>query len=97
MAEVAWAASSRCWGCGRDVAHKPNGGPHRFHACSLRLLSRLRWKAHQEGWHSGYRFAVENADDPMVTADADDYGTGWAAHMRVGYVAEVSRDEGSRS
>jgi hypothetical protein len=68
------------------VAHKPRGGPMKRHACKLRWLSRQRWKAHQDGWHSGYRFAVENSDDPAVLADADDYGTGWAGHMRVGHI-----------
>lgn len=66
------------------VTHRPLGGPQRFHWCRLRWLSRSRWSAHQDGWHSGYRFAVENPDDPMVLADADDYGTGWAGWMRSG-------------
>lgn len=58
----------------------------RWHACRLRLISRLRWRAHLGGWHEGYRFAAENADDPLVQADADDYGTGWAALMRAGHI-----------
>lgn len=54
-----------------------------------RRARRLRAGPHLEGWHEGYRFAVENADDPMVLADADDYGTGWAGHMRVGHLTIV--------
>lgn len=93
MPDWGWCAESRCWSCGRTVKYKPYGGPQRFHFCRLRWLSRLRWKAHLDGWHSGYRFAVENAADPMVHADADDYGTGWAAHMRVGHVNLAASDD----
>lgn len=85
-AGVTYAAATRCWNCGRMVKHKPEGGPRRWHACSLRWLSGIRWRAHQEGWHSGYRFAVENRDEPLVRADGEDYGTGWAGHMRVGHL-----------
>lgn len=56
----------------------------RWHACRLRWLARHAWTHHLEGWHSGYRFAVENADDEMVRADVHDYGSGWAGHMRFG-------------
>ena len=86
---ASYAGTSTCWDCGRVVKHKPQGGPQRFHACRLRLLERRAWNAHQAGWHSGYRFAVENAQDPMVRADGDDYGTGWAGHMRAGHVLAV--------
>ena len=82
--DVSLCAESRCWDCGRMVRHKPPGGPQARHWCRFRLLSRLRWAAHQEGWHSGYRFAVEHPNDPMVLADANDYGTGWAGWMRSG-------------
>jgi hypothetical protein len=81
---VAYPGSSRCWDCGRDVEHEPRGGPQKRHWCRLRWLSRARWKAYQEGWHSGYRFAVENPEDELCRADGDDYGTGWAGHMRAG-------------
>jgi hypothetical protein len=83
---VTFASASLCWTCGRWVRHRPNGAPHRWHACSLRVLSRARRRGHLEGWHSGYRFAVENRDEPMVLADGEDYGTGWAGHMRVGHI-----------
>lgn len=83
---VAFCGSSRCWECGRMVEHRPNGGPQRFHWCRLRWLSRCIWREHQKGWHGGYRFAVEHPDDPMVLADAQDYGSGWAGWMRVGHV-----------
>lgn len=90
---VSWAGTSTCWDCGRKVRHKPQGGPQRFHWCRLRVFSRLKWRGHLEGWHEGYRFAVENADDPMVLADGDDYGTGWAGHMRVGHLTIVVGDD----
>ena len=48
---------------------------------------------HRDGWHEGYRFAVENRDDEMVLADADDYGTGWAGHMRVGHITVAMGDD----
>lgn len=91
MTAWSYAAMSRCWGCGRDVAHRPFGGPHRWHACALRWLSRQRWRAYLDGWHEAHRFAVEHPNDPMVLADADDYGTGWAGLMRVGHIT-VSAD-----
>ena len=89
---VSFAGASTCWECGRTVKHRPYGGPHRFHWCRLRWLSRARWKAHLGGWHEGYRWAVEHPDDPLVLADGDDYGTGWAGHMRVGHLT-IPTDE----
>lgn len=90
---VSFVGSSRCWTCGRMVQHKPSGGPMKRHGCRLRWLSRRLWREHHEGWHSGYRFAVENAADPAVLADADDYGTGWAGHMRVGHITVTSGEQ----
>lgn len=87
--DVAFCGASTCFDCGRQVKHRRNGGPQRRHACRLRLFSRLRWAGHMDGWHSGYRFAVENRDDPLVLADGEDYGTGWACHMRVGHLTLV--------
>lgn len=89
---VSWCARSRCWDCGRMVDHKPYGGPQRFHWCRFRWLSRARWAGHLEGWHSGYRWAVEHPDDPLVLLDAEDYGTGLAGHMRVGHLT-ITTDE----
>ena len=83
---IFFAAASTCWGCGRTIRHRTAGGPRRWHGCRLRLLSRARWRSHLGGWHEGYRFAVENRDDPLVLADGADYGTGWAGHMRVGHL-----------
>lgn len=77
----------KCFGCGSQVSVR-NGKP-RPHGCRLRWLSRLRWTAYLEGWHAAHRFAVENPDDPMVVADAHDYGSGWAGYMRKG------KDEGA--
>lgn len=90
---VAWCASSTCWGCGRVVKHRNSDHRMRRHACRLRWLSRVRWKSHLNGWHSGYRLAVQNLSDPMILADADDYGTGWAAHMRVGHITVSMGDD----
>lgn len=84
---VSWNFSHQCFGCGRTV-HVRNGNPNRHH-CWLHPLSKRLWRAYLEGWHSAHRFAVENADDPMVLADAHDYGSGWAGFMRQG------RDEGA--
>jgi hypothetical protein len=92
---VAYCSSSTCWACGRVVKHKPLGGRQKRHGCRLRFLSRTRWRGHLAGWHEGYRFAVEHPADPMVLADADDYGTGWAGHMRVGHVTVVTPESGS--
>lgn len=86
------STASTCWECGRIVEHQPPGGPQAGHWCRLRWLSRLRWRAHLDGWHSGYRFAVENAADSAVLADANDYGTGWARHMRVGAITVALDD-----
>jgi len=90
---VAWTASSTCWGCGRVVKHRNRDHRMRRHPCRLRWLSRARWKGYLNGWHEGYRLAAEGADDPMVRADADDYGTGWAGHMRVGHITVAMGEE----
>ena len=87
---VWYAASARCWTCGQMVKLKAFGKRPKHHGCRLRWRARARWAGHLEGWHEGYRFAVEQPDDPMVLADRDDYGTGWAALMRNGGI-EVSR------
>ncbi|MGN6245132.1 MAG: hypothetical protein ACTHQ3_15880 [Motilibacteraceae bacterium] len=83
---VSWCAESMCWECGRMVKHKPFGGPQKRHGCRFRWLARRARRAHLEGWHSGYRWAVEHPDDPMTRADAEDYGTGMAGLMRVGHL-----------
>lgn len=72
--------TSRCFGCGRQA--KVVDGKERWHGCRWRLLSRYGWRRYLQGWHSAHRFAVENRDDPMVLADAHDYGSGWAGFMR---------------
>lgn len=79
--------TKRCFGCGRTATFR--NGKERNHLCRLRWLSRLRWRSYLEGWHTAHRFAVEHLDDPMVLADAYDYGSGWAGYMREG------RDEGA--
>lgn len=84
--DVAYAAAFRCWTCGRMVRCRVQGIAPKHHGCRFRWLSRQRWASYLEGWHEGYRWAVEHPDDPLVLADADDYGTGWAGHMRVGHL-----------
>lgn len=74
--------TAKCFDCGGLSTYR--NGRQRFHACRLRLIRRLRWAAYLEGWHAAHRFAVENLDDPMVLADAEDYGSGWASFMRPG-------------
>lgn len=69
-----------CFGCGHKVEFRE--GQERWHGCRLRLLSRYGWRRYLDGWHSAHRFAVENPNDPMCLADAEDYGTGWAGIMR---------------
>lgn len=90
-----YAATRKCWTCGRTVKNGPAGRvlPSWRHACALRWFSRAKWRAHQDGWHSGYRWAVENRDDPLCLADGEDYGTGWAGHMRVGHMTIVHTGE----
>jgi len=74
--------TQKCFGCGRQV--EVRSGIVKRHGCRWRFLSRARWRSYLEGWHSAHRFAVENPDDPMCLADAEDYGTGWAGVMRDG-------------
>lgn len=97
MSDISWAGATRCWDCGRMVNHKPNGGPQRHHLCRLRWITRIRWAADRGGWHSGYRFAVEHMVDPMVLADAEDYGSGWAGLMRAGGATVLAADESEQS
>jgi hypothetical protein len=96
---VTFAASHLCWDCGRKVKNGAHGKrrPNWRHACALRWLSRARWRGHLEGWHEGYRFGIENYDDGMVQLDVDDYGSGWAAHMRGGVVvlSDDAKEAGS--
>lgn len=95
---VYWAASVKCWGCGRQVKCGPQGRVRkglRRHWCHLHWLARLRWASFLDGWHDAWRFAAENRDDPLLIADGEDYGTGWAGHMRVGHIT-VTSDEGER-
>lgn len=91
MADVSNNFTTTCFTCGRQV--QVRNGQQRRHGCRWRLLSRSRWRAHQQGWHSGYRFAVENRDDDLVLADADDYGTGWAAFMRGGGITVLGGEQ----
>lgn len=78
MSEVTWAAASTCPSCKRMVKHKPQGGPHRWHGCRIRWIKRLIERRYYEGWNDGYKFALDNVSDPMVYADLNEYGTGWA-------------------
>lgn len=89
MSDLGWsyAATSKCWNCGHTYRLAPYGMQPtglRKHRCWLHPLSCMKWQAYLEGWHSAHRNAVENLDDPMLLADAEDYGTGWAGLMRTG-------------
>lgn len=82
MTEGSATFTARCFDCGGMASWR--NGRRRFHACRLRLIRRVRWSGYLAGWHEAHRFAVQNLDDPMVLADAEDYGSGWAAFMRRG-------------
>lgn len=93
MTEVTYAAASVCPKCKRMVKHKPFGGPHRWHGCRLRWITRRVARARSEGWNEGYRFALENVSDPMVYADLNEYGTGWARLIAKGGLTITAGDE----
>lgn len=95
MSEVGWCAASMCLTCGRTVKHKPLGGPHRFHWCRVRLISRWRRSIHSAAWEDGYRFAVTNVSDPMVYADIAEYGTGWAGAVAAGGIVIEAGGDGA--
>lgn len=84
--DVWLALSVKCWTCGRQIKLRTPGGAQRRHWCRLHWFARAKWAAELDGWHSGYRWAAENPNDPLVAADRDDYGRGWAGHMRVGHL-----------
>jgi len=84
MSEVTWAAASVCPSCKRMVRHKPYGGPHRWDGCRLRWIKRRVERARSEGWNEGYKFALEHISDPMVYADLNEHGTGWAGLIEQG-------------
>lgn len=74
--------TKKCFNCGGTAGVR--NGKERWHGCRFRWLRRIRWAGYLEGWHAAHRFAVQNLDDPMLLADAEDYGSGWAAFMRPG-------------
>ena len=78
VSAVTWASASICPKCHRMAKHKPFGGPYKFHGCRLRWIARRVETARVDGWHDGYEFALRNISAPMVVADLNDYGTGWA-------------------
>lgn len=84
MSEVMWAGASVCPKCKRMVKHKPRGGPHRWHSCRVRWITRRVAQAKSMGWDEGYRFALDNVSDPMVYADLSEYGSGWAGLIAQG-------------
>lgn len=91
-----YATTTKCWTCGHTHKLAPQGRHRtglRKHRCWLHPLSRAKWQAYLDGWHSAHRFAVEHLDDPLILADAEDYGTGWAAFMRIGGVEVACGDE----
>lgn len=80
---------------GRLVKHKPHGGPHRFHWCRLRWLSRRTERVRSAAWQDGYRFAVDHIEEPMVYADVAEYGTGWAGVLQTGITITADEIEGA--
>ena len=94
MSETSWAGASVCPSCKRMVRHKPQGGPLRWHGCRLRWIARRVARAKAAGWNEGYRFALDNISDPMVYADLNEYGSGWAGVIRRGGIQiNVEGDE----
>ena len=96
---VTWCTASICPKCCRVAKHKPYGMAYRFHGCRLRWIARRVAIARFDGWDEGYRFALENISDPMVVADLNAFGTGWAGLvMTDGIVirADDARAEGAQ-
>lgn len=93
MSDLTWAGKSICPKCKRMVKHKPFGGPHRWHGCRIRWIKRRVERRYFEGWHEGYQFALDNVSDPMVYADLNEYGTGWAGVIERGGLTIDARDE----
>lgn len=84
MREMSWAGASICPKCKRMVKHKPQGGPHRWHGCRMRWIARRVARSYFTGWDEGYKFALDNVSDPMVYADLNEHGTGWAGVIEQG-------------
>jgi hypothetical protein len=84
MSDVSENFTMTCWHCAGTV--KVKGGQGRRHICHLRLIGRWKQRIRHASYLEGYEFAVRGLvkDDPMVLADADDFGTGWAGSLRSG-------------
>lgn len=93
---VTFAGASICSSCKRMVRHKPFGGPHRWHGCRLRWIARRVAQANSKGWWDGYKFALDNASDPMVYADINEYGSGWAGFADTDGIVIHCDDEAPR-
>lgn len=81
---VTFAGAKVCPDCKRMVKLKPFGGPPRWHGCRLRWIARKVAQAEARGWNEGYRFAVDHIKEPMVYADVNEYGAGWAGVIERG-------------
>lgn len=93
---VSYAGASVCPACKRMVKHKPFGGPHKWHGCRLRWIARRVAHAKSAGFDEGYQFALDNISDPMVYADLNEYGTGWAGLIAQGGIQIDCGEEGKR-
>jgi len=93
MNGTTWASASVCPNCHRMVKHRPYGGRHVWHGCRLRWIARRVATARSEGWIAGYGFALRNIGDPMVTADLNDYGTGWSSLVKFGGLTISEADD----
>ena len=80
MGAVYWSSTWRCDKCGHEEPIQPAQDTRPVEAAHTCDPATLRaHKERQAQWWDGYRFAVENLSDELVQADADQYGTGWAA------------------
>lgn len=95
MSEIFWAATWSCPDCGHQEPIEPGANTRPIadaHECDAFKLATTQ--AERAGFEAGYRFALENLDDPLVRADRAEHGTGWYAIIRNGgFVIEVDAEE----
>lgn len=87
-----WAADWKCPDCGAAEPITPGQNTKPIsdaHECDSVMLA--KHQAMIANWIDGYRFALEHLDEPMVRADRDEFGSGWAG--LVGHGAVVIESE----
>lgn len=81
----AWSYAARvtCHDCGVEVPCGPQGvmQAHECDSIDIRVQ-----QASLAAWEGGYRFAIQNANDELVQADAVEFGAGWIRFVRQGGV-----------